>query len=148
MSQDASIPASRKAPAIWPFFLIGLLMLLLFWGVNKWLVGFEASDAEPEEAARAELRIKNLAELRAENATKLESYAWVDRAKGTVQIPIAEAMNLVLADLNASEPRAAYPVVAPAVAPAVAPEASPAPAPTESPAAAPAAPTAPATPTP
>lgn len=136
MSHEASISGSRKAPSLWPFFALGLLMLLLFWGANKWLIGSGASNPEPEEAARAELRIKNLADLRAENAQKLETYAWADRAKGTVQVPIAEAMKLVLSDLNASAPRPAYPVVvtppppaAPAPAPAAAAPAAAAPTP-------------------
>ena len=60
------------------------------------------------------MRIKNLAELRAENSKKLDSYAWVDRAKGTVQIPITEAMRQVVSDINTQKPRAAYPVATPA----------------------------------
>ena len=129
MSHEASISGSRKAPSLWPFFALGLLMLLLFWGANKWLIGSGASNPEPEEAARAGLRTKNLADLRTENAQKLEKYAWADRAKGTVQVPIAEAMKLVLSDLNASAPRPAYPVVVTPAAPAPAPAAAaPAPA--------------------
>ena len=42
-----------------------------------------------EDAARAAERAKAHADLQAENAKKLETYAWVDKAKGTVQIPIA-----------------------------------------------------------
>lgn len=126
MSHEATISGSRKAPSLWPFFALGLLMLLLFWGANKWLIGSGASNPEPEEAVRAELRIKNLADLRTENVQKLETYAWADRAKGTVQIPIADAMKLILPDLNASAPRPAYPVVVTPSAPA---PAVPAPAP-------------------
>lgn len=103
---------TRRQPAIWPFFIIGLAMLLLFWGINRWLTD-GGGNAEPEEAARAVLRIKNLADLRAENAAKLEKYAWVDRAKGSVQIPIKQAMDLVLPELNASQPHAAYPIATP-----------------------------------
>lgn len=127
MASEASKAASRKAPALWPIFVIGLLMLVLFWIVNKGLLGWDVSNPEPEEAARAALRAKNLSELQAENASKLDSYAWVDRAKGSVQIPVSAAMDLVLADLNASGPRAAYPVTPPAAAPS-APPAAPIPA--------------------
>jgi hypothetical protein len=75
--------------------------------------------------------VKNLAELHAENAKQLETYAWVDRAKGTVQIPIKAAMQQIIPMLNQSQPRPAYPVVPPAaVAPATpAPAAPPAPQP-------------------
>lgn len=132
---SAETTTARKQPALWPFFLTGLVMLLLFWGINKWLMG-DGGNVEPEEAARAEVRIKNLADLRAENATKLEKYAWVDRAKGSVQIPITQAMELVLPELNASQPRAAYPVVTTPAAPLPASPAQPAaiqPAPTPAP---------------
>lgn len=121
---SAATSTTRKQ--LWPFFLAGLVMILLFWGINKWLMG-GSGNPEPEEAARAEVRIKNLADLRAENAAKLEKYAWVDRAKGSVQIPVTQAMELVLPELNASRPRAAYPVVTTPAAPAPAP-AQPAPA--------------------
>lgn len=97
------------------FFALAMVLLLLFWGATVWLTRWQGGDAEPEEAARAEFRAKTLAELRADNAKKLEAYAWVDRAKGSVQIPIAEAMKLVLPEINI-QPKAAYPVAAPATA--------------------------------
>ena len=127
---QASTSTQPKAPALWPFFVLGLLMIVLFFGINKWLVGSSLGSTDPEEAARAEIRIKNLAELRKENEAKLHSYAWVDRAKGTVQIPIDVALNKVLPVLNSSQPRPAYPVggtPAPAATPAPAvPAATPA----------------------
>ncbi len=123
-----------KPPAIWPFFVLGLLMIVLFFGINKWLVGSSTGSTDPEEAARAEIRIKNLAELRKENDAKLHSYAWVDRAKGTVQIPIDVALNKVLPVLNNSQPRPAYPVGG-TPAPSPAPAATEAPAPAATPAA-------------
>lgn len=128
MSNDTSIPTAktRKAPSVWPFFALAMVLLLIFWGANLWLTRWQAGNAEPEEAVRAEFRAKTLAELQADNAKKLESYAWVDRAKGSVQIPIAEAMKLVVSDINNTKPHAAYPVATPAPAPA--PPASSAPA--------------------
>lgn len=38
----------------------------------------------------------NLAELRAAEETDLTSYGWIDRGKGTVRIPIEQAMQLLL----------------------------------------------------
>jgi len=102
----------QRPPVLRPFFAWAMLLLLLFWGANTWLTRWQGGDADPEEAQRAELRIKTLAELRADNAKKLESYAWVDRSKGSVQIPIADAMKLVLADIN-TQRRAAFPVATP-----------------------------------
>jgi hypothetical protein len=120
MSNEASISAAKstKAPSVWPFFAVSLALLLLFWIATLWLTRWQGGDTEPEEAVRAEFRTKTLAELRADDAKKLESYAWVDRAKGSVQIPISEAMKLVLPGLNQSKPRAAYPVATPAPVPA------------------------------
>jgi hypothetical protein len=110
----------RKAPALWQFFALALALLLLFWGATTWLARWQGGDAAPEEAERAEFRAKTLAELRADNAKKLESYAWVDRTKGSVQIPIAEAMKIVLVEINVP-PRAAYPVATPVPAASIAP---------------------------
>lgn len=127
MATDSTLPSSdsAKKPALWPFFALGLVMMLLFLGINKWLVGSNLGDTTPEDAARSELRVKNLAELRAEDSAKLNGYAWINREKGSVQIPIAEAMKLVVPQLNSAEPRPAYPIAVPS--PAAAP-ASPAPA--------------------
>ncbi len=109
--------------SIWPFFVFGLLLMALFLGVNFWLLRGD-SDPEPEEAARSEVRIKNLAELRADDQAKLTNYAWLDRAKGTVQIPIDQAMVLAATQLASSQPRPAYPVQPPVEAPAAAPAAT------------------------
>jgi hypothetical protein len=120
MSHDASHPVAKspRASAFWLFFALAMVLLLLFWGATVWLTRWQAGDAEPEESLRAEFRVKTLAEVRADDAKKLEAYAWIDRAKGTVQIPVTEAMKLVLPEIN-TQPKAAYPVATPA--PAVAP---------------------------
>ena len=132
MPHDVSNPTAKTGnpPGLRSFFAWAMLLLLLFWGATIWLTGWQGGDADPEEGQRAELRTKTLAELRADNARKLESYAWLDRAKGTVQIPIAEAMKLVLADINKARPRAAYPVATPA--PTSTPGATPSPSPSAS----------------
>ena len=129
-----STKKTENPPGLRSFFAWAMLMILLFLGATLWLTGWQGGDADPEEVQRAELRIKTLAELRADNAKKLESYAWVDRAKGSVQIPIGEAMKLVLADINKTQPQAAYPVAkpesasTPGAAPVPSPSASPTPA--------------------
>jgi len=130
MPNSASNPATKipKSPALWLFFALAMALLLLFWGATTWLSGWQGGDANPEEAERAGFRTKTLAELRADNAKKLDSYAWIDRAKGRVQIPIAEAMKLVLAEIN-TPPRPAYPVATPEPAAAPSPAASNSPAP-------------------
>ena len=117
-----------RLPGLPAFFALAVMLLLLFGGATLWLTHWQGGDADPEEARRAELRTKTLAELCTDNDKKLETYAWIDRAKGSVQIPIAEAMKLTLADINATRPHAAYPVASPAPTAAPAPSAAPAPA--------------------
>ncbi len=121
---------SPKPRALWPFFVLGLILIVLFWGVNVGLTRWNAGNPEPEEAARSLVRIKYLADLRAEESAKLESYAWADRTNGTVQIPIKVAMKQILPVLVAVQPHAAYPVATPVPVPAATPApAAPTPAP-------------------
>jgi hypothetical protein len=102
-----------------------MVLLLIFVLVVRLLTGL--APVPDEDAARAEERAKARADLQAENAKKLEAYAWVDQAKGTVQIPIARAMELVIAELNSQKPAPAGPIATPAPSPETAPspEASP-----------------------
>ncbi len=44
----------------------------------------------------AELRKKNLADLRAKQAQQAASYAWVDQKAGVVQLPLDVAMELTV----------------------------------------------------
>jgi hypothetical protein len=102
--------AGQKKPVFW-IFVAALIGLGLFFGINSLFLGKSNADLNPEDPARDAERIKNLADLKAENEIKLNTYAWVDQAKGSVQIPVTEAMKLVLADLNAKKPAPAYPVL-------------------------------------
>ena len=141
MQPATSNQAASKKPVFW-IFIFALIGLTLFIGITKYLLGNSFSDLYPEDAARDEIRVKNLADLQTENQAKLIGYAWVDRAKGKVQIPIQEAMKLVLADIGDKKPAVAYPIavveaapVAPAAPAAPAPIATPAPTASPSPAA-------------
>ena len=101
--------APKKSGA-W-FFILGIGLIALFLLATNLFRGGNATTTTPEDPARDEVRVKNLADLQAENAKKLNEYAWVDRAKGSVQIPVKQAMTLVLAKLNATKPAPAYPVL-------------------------------------
>jgi hypothetical protein len=102
-----------------------LVMLLVFLGL-VWVV-FLQKQAIPTstDQERAE-RLKNLAQLNADNQKILTTYHWVDKSKGIVGIPINRAMELVLKDLAANHPHAADLINPPAASPT--PAASPAPA--------------------
>jgi len=102
--------AGQKKPVFW-IFVAALIGLGLFFGMNSLFLGKSNSTLDPEDPARDAERVKNLADLKAENEIKLNTYAWIDQPKGSIQIPIAEAMTLVIADLNAKKPAPAYPVL-------------------------------------
>ena len=52
------------------------------------------------EEKRAQIRLNRLVALRSDEARKLASYQWVDKAKGVVQIPLERAMALTLVDIK------------------------------------------------
>ena len=126
--------AAHSRP-LWLVLAGGFLLLLLFVIAVRLLLGF--APAPDEDAARAAERAKAHQELEAENAQKLQNYAWVDKAKGTVQIPIERAMELAIVELNSKKPTAAGPIATPAPSPAASPAAGPTASPAASPVAAP-----------
>ena len=56
------------------------------------------------EQKRAAQRLETRAKLDAEALEKLNSLGWADKAKGTVHVPIATAMSMVVAELTAKKP--------------------------------------------
>ena len=56
------------------------------------------------ENKRAAQRYETRTKLDAEAQEKLNSTGWVDKAKGTVHVPIADAMTMVVAELTAKKP--------------------------------------------
>ena len=96
---------------------VGLVLVLLIGGLIA-LVVWQRQGIPTYDEQRRELRLKNLAELNAENQRILTQYHWVDKNKGIVGLPIERAMQLVLSDLQASRPHPAGPINTPAPAPA------------------------------
>lgn len=117
-------PAQSKP--FWRVLAGGLIFLLLFLLAVRLLTRW--APVPDEDAARAAERAKVYADLQAENAKKLETYAWADKAKGAVQIPIQRAMELAAAELNSKQPVPAGPIATPAPSPEASPAASPSPA--------------------
>ena len=113
----------------------GLVIVLLFLGLT-WLIAWQRQGIPTYDEERRQLRLKNLADLSAENDKILNQYHWVDRQKGIVGIPIERAKQLIVAELEANKPHPAGlinpPVAAPnangSPAPAANPSASPSPA--------------------
>jgi hypothetical protein len=107
---DTASHNEKKKSGAW-FFILGIGLIALFLLATNLFRGGYSATTDPEDPARDAERVKNLADLVAEDEKKLNSYAWVDQAKGSVQIPINQAMTLVLAKLNSAKPAPAYPVV-------------------------------------
>jgi hypothetical protein len=118
--------AAAQPKPLWIVLAGGFALLLLFVLAVRLLT--ELAPAPDVDAARAAERAKAHDELQAENTKKLQDYAWVDKAKGTVQVPIERAMELTIAELNSKGPTPAGPIATPAPSPAASPAASPSPA--------------------
>jgi hypothetical protein len=76
-------------------YLIGILGSLLIVAALVWAMQ-RYTQPPPLGEDRVALRKKALAELRAAEASELDSYGWLDQSKGIVRLPIAEAMKLTL----------------------------------------------------
>jgi hypothetical protein len=63
----------------------------------------EQLPADQAWKATPEARKAYLAELRAKEQKQAVSYAWIDQAKGVVQLPIDRAMDLTLQDIRAAQ---------------------------------------------
>ena len=102
MSDQTSHSLSEpEAKAGFPFLAaFGLFLLLILVSVGGLMLGHSGSPTEEEDAARAAVRTKNLADLQATDTAQLTTYGWSDRAKGIVHIPIDRAMQLVIPSLN------------------------------------------------
>ena len=125
----AEVPQAREKVEVSTLtILTTLVMLLVFVGL-VWIVFLQKQAIPTSTAQTREDRMKNLAQLNADNQKILTTYHWVDKSKGIVGIPINRAMELVLKDLAADHPHAAGPVNLPAASPtpaAVNPAATPA----------------------
>jgi hypothetical protein len=66
-----------------PVIIAGLVMILLFVGLAIFLIAQRGTIPTVDEQA-AQVRLKNLADLNAENQKVLNQYRWVDKNKGVV----------------------------------------------------------------
>jgi len=103
------------------------------------MIAFVVVKASPRgndyEKKRAKVRAEKLDAARKEYLPAMTTYAWADKAKGVVRIPIEHAMQLTVAQLADSKPAAAGPIAVPAPSAAASPAASAAPNATATPAA-------------
>ncbi len=118
--------------AVWPLVVGGFLLFFLFAVIGQFVFASTPPEA-PADVARAEERTKAHEELLAENTRRLTTYGWFDKAKGQVQIPIDQAVEMTIEELASRSPQPAGPIVPPVPATAApepvvepAPEATPA----------------------
>ena len=116
MPSSVHTAMQQRSPKL--FLVACVLMIGIFWVLTKWLAGQSGFESDPGESERAAVREKTLLAIRAEEKSKLDTFAWVDRSSDSVQIPIDLAMKLVLPELRASKPRPAYPIATPQPTPA------------------------------
>src|SRR2546430_6052285 len=126
MADTEQIGAQSPAPfSTW----LGVVLLFALFGAIVVAVVGPSPRGDTYEQMRAEARAKKLKDARDEDAKALTSYAWVDKNKGTVRLPIDRAMELTVADLANKKPTSAYAITAPesSAAPGGVASASPAP---------------------
>jgi len=115
---------------------IGVVLLFAFFGLLALVVIGASPRGNTYEKKRAKARAEKLQAVREETAKALTTYAWVDKNKGVVRIPITDAMKLTVAELARKTPAPASPIVTPVANPppqgAGPTAASPAPSPTTS----------------
>jgi hypothetical protein len=78
---------------VWHFginFVVASLLFVALVAIVRFSVSVPAIDAD-----RAALRSKALADIRASEATGLNTPGWVDRDRGLVRLPIETAMQMV-----------------------------------------------------
>src|SRR2546430_6564553 len=126
MANTDQIGTQSSAPfSTW----VGVVLLFALFGAIVVAVIGPSPRGDSYEKMRAETRAKKLKDARDEESKALTTYAWVDKNKGTVRLPIDRAMELTVADLANKKPAAANPIAAPesSAAPGGAAAASPAP---------------------
>ncbi len=117
------IAHSRAPLSTW----LGIVLLFALFGVIVLAVIGPLPRGTDYEETRAKKRIENLKTAREDAEKALNSYAWIDKNKGVVRIPISRAMELTVAELAQKKPATAGPIATPQ-AQAAAASASPAPA--------------------
>ncbi|WP_309398309.1 hypothetical protein [Cerasicoccus maritimus] len=102
MSDDHDLHgAPETSHSNWTLSVIGALGTMLLFGLLIFIAYYvPASDREPATAELVEQRKATLAELKATEANAATSYKVLNKETGQVQIPVEEAMKLVVPQLN------------------------------------------------
>ena len=126
------IAHSRAPLSTW----LGIVLLFALFGLIVLAVIGPSPRGSDYEEMRAKKRMENLKTTREDGEKALNTYAWVDKNKGVVRIPISRAMEVTTTDLSKQKPAPAGPIASPqaqspAAATSPAPAGSPKPAATQ-----------------
>ena len=112
---DASTDSAGARTAFWVTFLAALGCFVIFLVVlflayipqRRLAPEVDLSKVPPEEQWKytPEGRKAHLDEMRARELAAATSYAWIDKNKGIVQLPLNRAMQLTLQELTAGSKR-------------------------------------------
>jgi len=117
------IAHSRAPLSTW----LGIVLLFALFGIIVLAIIGPMPRGSDYEETRAKKRMEKLKTVREDAEKSLNNYAWVDKNKGVVRIPISRAMELTTADLAKQKPAPAGPIATPqAQSPAPATSAAPA----------------------
>ena len=108
----AAAPSNAPRPkSIWPMFVGAFALFIIFALAVQWMLATGGREIHNEEAVRAQERYDILTAVTDENKALTDGYGWVDRERGLVHVPVAQAMEMAVARLSAQgAPRPAYPV--------------------------------------
>ena len=90
-----------------------MVLLFAFFGLLVLVVIGASPRGDSYEEKRAKVRADKLQAVQQEKIKALTTYAWVDKNKGVVRIPIADAMKLTVAELSRKTPAPANPIATP-----------------------------------
>src|SRR5258708_10086590 len=99
---------SAKAEVSMLTIITTLGVLLVFVGL-VWLVFLQREAIPSDSSQKREERLKNLAQLNADNQKVLTVYHWIDKSKGTVGIPINQDWELGQKNLDSNQQNAVVP---------------------------------------
>jgi hypothetical protein len=96
---------------------IGVVLLFAFFGLLTLVVIGASPRGNTYEEKRAKARADKLQAVQQEKIKALTTYAWVDKNKGVVRIPITDAMKLTVAELSQKTPAPGNPIATPVASP-------------------------------
>src|SRR5438105_62909 len=112
MAEPESLRHIARSPAPLSTWL-GVVFLFALFGVIVLAIIGPSPRGSDYEKTRAKKRMENLKTSREDADKALNSYAWIDKNKGLVRIPIGRAMEVTIAQLAQQKPAAAGPIATP-----------------------------------